>query len=164
MKMDLFDNAILKKIHHFMLNNEQTLAVAESVTAGLVQLSFAQTEMASDFFQGGITVYNIGQKYKHLQVEPIHALQCNCVSLRVTVEMALHVRSLFNSEWGIGITGYATPVPESKNKIFAYYAIANEKKLVAKGKLIPNKKDPFEVQLYYTRAIIKLLNKNLNKK
>ena len=147
-----------------MVKKEQTLAVAESVTAGLIQLSFAQAEMASDFFQGGITAYNIGQKYKHLQVEPIHALQCNCVSLKVTTEMALHVRHLFNSQWGIGITGYATPVPESKNKIFAYYAIANEKKLVARGKLISTKKDSFDVQLYYTRAIINLLNKNLNKK
>ena len=147
-----------------MVKNGQTVAVAESVTAGLVQLSFAQAEMASDFFQGGITVYNIGQKYKHLQVEPIHALQCNCVSLKVTTEMALHVRNLFNSQWGIGITGYATPVPESGNKIFAYYAIANEKKLVSKGKLIPDKKNPFEVQLFYTRSVINLLNKNLNKK
>ena len=75
-------------------------------------------------FQGGLTVYNLGQKCRHLGVNPIQALECNCVSDKVAVEMAISVCKLFTSDWGIAITGYSTPVPESDNKLFAYFAIA----------------------------------------
>ncbi|MFT3750464.1 MAG: hypothetical protein QM768_19275 [Agriterribacter sp.] len=32
--------------------------------------------------------------------------------------------TLFTSNWEIGITGYASPVPESGQALFVYYAIA----------------------------------------
>ena len=161
--MELFDAKKLEKIHKALVKRNQTIAVAESVTCGLLQLTLGQAEFASEFYQGGITVYNIGQKYKHLQVEPIHAEAHNCVSEKVTAEMALHVCGLFNSDWGIGVTGYATPVPESGNKIFAFYSIAYNKKIVAKGKLSPKKEPPFNLQLNYTKAIIDRLQKQLTK-
>lgn len=68
---------ILKEL--FIKANE-TVAVAESVTAGLLQLAFSSADFATKYFQGGITVYNIGQKSRHLLIDPIHAIECNCVS------------------------------------------------------------------------------------
>jgi nicotinamide-nucleotide amidase len=143
------------KIRTTLLKNKQTIAVAESVTAGLLQFAFSTIPDASQFFQGGITAFNVAQKFKHLRVEPIHALQVNCVSQQVATEMAINSCELFSSHWGIGITGYATPVPESGKKIFAYYAIVQEGKLKAYGKLVPRQKNPPDVQEEYVLKILR---------
>ncbi len=159
--MELFDNKKLDQIHLLMLRSKETIAVAESVTSGLLQVALSQAEKATEFYQGGISVYNIGQKYRHLQVEPIHAQAVNCVSEKVSTEMALNVCGLFHSDWGIGITGYATPVPESGQKIFAYYAIAHKGKIVHKKKLSPPKGEAIHIQLKYVTTIIDQLLKQM---
>lgn len=71
--MELFNNKKLTTIHNLLYRKQETIAVAESVTSGLLQLTLAQAEKAAEFFQGGICVYNLGQKCRHLAVEPIHA-------------------------------------------------------------------------------------------
>ncbi len=159
--MDLFDGKKLEKIHHALVKRKETIAVAESVTSGLLQVAISQAEFAGEFYQGGITTYNLGQKYKHLQVEPIHAQSHNCVSAKVTAEMAFNVCELFNSDWGIGVTGYVTPVPESGNKLFAFYAIVHNKNIIAKGKLSPRKEKPFTIQLHYAKKIIDIFQQHL---
>src|SRR5688572_3885424 len=101
---------ILSLISEHMVRTEETVAIAESVTAGLIMSNFSTAKNASNFFQGGITAYNLGQKVKHLNIEPIHADAANCVSERIAQQMASEVSKLFCSRWGIAITGYATPV------------------------------------------------------
>jgi PncC family amidohydrolase len=152
--MELFTDKKLHQLHSLMLHKKETIAVAESVTSGLLQLAFAQAEEAAKFYQGGITTYNLGQKSRHLHVEPIYAQEVNCVSEKVATEMAVNVCSLFNSDWGIGVTGYATPVPESGEKVFAFYAIAHKNKVLAKGKLNPKCDQPFRIQLKYVSTIL----------
>jgi nicotinamide-nucleotide amidase len=131
-------SAALTAIRKVLIQNKQSLAVAESVTAGQLQTAFSFAEKAMEFFQGGITTYNIGQKARHLHVDPIHAATCNCVSEKVAAEMAINVCSMFSSDWGIAITGYASVVPEEQIfELFAYYAISFKGKPVAKGILKP---------------------------
>ena len=76
--------------------------------------------------------------------------------------MAVQVGNLFNSDWGIGITGYASPVPESGNKLFAYFAIAYNGKIVVAKSIKPKKANPFSVQLFYSKEVLKELYMNLN--
>lgn len=147
----------LKKIGKCLIAKSETIAVAESVTSGVLQTAFASIPDAAKFFHGGITAYNVGQKYKHLSVEPVHALAVNCVSQQVANEMAKGVATQFTAHWGIGITGYATPVPESGNKLFAYYAVWHSGKILAKGKLITKQTDPQEVQKEYAKQILSKL-------
>src|SRR3954463_15564978 len=109
--MELFDKEMLALIGNYLKQKQQTIAIAESVTSGLLQYAFSNVPDATQFFQGGLTAYNVAQKFKHLQVEPIHAMAVNCVSQLVAEQMALQVCRIFGAHWGIGITGYATPVP-----------------------------------------------------
>jgi len=160
--MNLFDERTLEAIKNKLIKNNETIAVAESVTSGFIQLAFSTAKDASKFYQGGITAYNVGQKYKHLHVEPIHAISCNCVSEKVAVEMALNICQLFESDWGLGITGYAAQVEESDNKLFAYFAIAYRGKVVNKKKLNAIKKDAFNVQLEYVNHVIEALKQHLH--
>lgn len=156
--MELFDNTILKKIGCRFLQKKQSIAVAESVTSGLLQFALAAMPDAALFFQGGMTAYNIAQKYKHLKVEPLHALSVDCVSPKVAKEMALQVCRLYSSDWGIGITGYASPVPESGNKVFAFYAICYKGKIKVSGKINPEEANSQELQLRYVNQVLKKLS------
>ena len=146
-----------EKIRAYLLGNEETIAIAESVTSGLLQWQFSNLTDAQNFYQGGVTTYNLGQKYKHLVVEPIHAMSCNCVSAKVAEEMAKNVCTLFNSNWGIGITGYATPVPEADNQLFSYYAICYNGIIQLAGKINSKQLEPEKVQLAYARTVINKL-------
>jgi PncC family amidohydrolase len=156
--MELFDIDILKQIGQYLKTRQETIAVAESVTSGLLQYAFSNIPDATQFYQGGITAYNLAQKFKHLQVEPIHAMQVNCVSQQVAEQMALQVCRIFGAHWGIGITGYATPVPESDNKLFAYFAITYNENIHLQGLLQSDQKEPTEVQLLYTKNLLQKLS------
>lgn len=156
--MKELDMQLLKKVGAKLLKRKHTIAVAESVSAGLLQHSFSKIPDAAKFFQGGITAYNLGQKARHLRVEPLHALTVNCVSQQVANQMATAVSSLFSSDWGIGITGYATPTPEGEGKLFSYYAICFKGKLLKKGKIKGNSAKPELVQHQYLLTIFRTLH------
>ncbi len=133
----------------------ETIAAAESVTSGLLQFALSGAENAVNFYQGGITTYNLGQKSRHLLIEPVHALSCNCVSEKIAGDMALNVCRLFTSDWGIGITGYASPVPESGNKLFAWFAIACRGKIVMTRKIDAKKDEPAKIQQLYVNHLLR---------
>ena len=107
------------------------------------------------FFQGGITAYNAGQKTKHLNIEPIAALEDDCVTEKVACEMALQVNKMFISDYGIAITGYATKMPEKGlNDLFAFFAIAHKKEILIVKKITTGK-ERVGVQIDYTTQVIK---------
>jgi nicotinamide-nucleotide amidase len=148
---------IIQSIGNVLIERQQTIAVAESVTSGYIQVALAAAIDASKFYQGGITAYNLGQKSRLLDVDPINAMACNCVAEQVAHEMALSVCKLFLSNWGLAITGYASKVPESNNELFAYYAIAYGGNIKQSGKLEPSDGKPAEIQAYYTNELLKEL-------
>lgn len=150
----MFHSKEITVIKDQLIKRGQTIAVAESVTAGLLQSALASAEEASRFFQGGLTAYNIGQKCRHLNIDPIQALTCNCVSDQMAKDMALNVCNGFTSDWGIGITGYATPVPESGNQRFAYFAIAFKGEIRLSQKMETEEEDGQKVQLLYANTIM----------
>lgn len=151
----IYNSKYITDIRDYLLRHCETIAVAESVTAGHIQAALSSADRASDFFHGGITTYNLGQKVRHLKVEPIQAMKCNCVSLQTASEMAIHVCELFSSHWGIGITGYASPVPEQGIKnVFAFYAVAHKKEIISSGQMDSPEDDPFSVQVFYTNVLL----------
>jgi nicotinamide-nucleotide amidase len=161
---ELISKDFIDTIKDELVNRKQTLAVAESVTSGVLQAVCSAATEASKFFQGGITVYNLGQKTLHLGVEPIHALECDCVSEETAAQMATGICHLFNSDWGISITGYASPTPESGGKLFAYVAIAFKGAIVKSEKIKPLESEFFAVQLEYARKAIDFFKHAIDKK
>ena len=138
-----------------MLVRKHTIAVAESVTSGHLQAAISLAEKAAEFYQGGITAYNIGQKCRHLNIEPIQALSCNCISEKVAADMALNVSNFFLSDWGIGVTGYATPDPENNVvQLFAIYSITFRGKIIHTYKVLSETRSQLEVQVFYVNKII----------
>lgn len=150
----MFNSETIEKIKEHLVRNKETLAVAESVTAGFLQAAFASAELASEFFEGGITAYNIDQKIRHLHIDRQKGVATNCVSNDTANEMATGVCRLFDCDWGISITGYATPVPESGFKLFAYFAISKGNEVKFSDRIELGDEKPLDGQLIYVNKIV----------
>lgn len=132
----IYSEETINSVKDILADKEETLAVAESVTAGHLQAAFSAGIEASKYFQGGITAYNIGQKARHLHVDPILCNKVNCVAEKIAHTMATEVSKMFLSDYGIGITGYASIVPECEEEgIFAFFSLSYKDKIVLTGKL-----------------------------
>lgn len=116
-----FDSKVLKEI---MEQRGLTLAVAESLTSGRIQAAVGAVSGASHYFLGGLTVYTLAQKVKHLGVNHDHAASVDCVSQRVAIEMARGAANLFGSDYSVSSTGYAERYPALRvPEPFAFVAV-----------------------------------------
>ena len=147
---------IINSISAILQKRQETLAVAESVTAGQLQVAFSLADGATQIFQGGITTYNIGQKARHLKIDPIHAGNCNCVSQKVADQMASEVLRMFAADWGIAITGYASAVPEQNvYELFAHYAIYHHGNCVSCSRIAAPQGNVNEIRNYFTNTVLR---------
>jgi len=81
-----------------------TLAVAESLTGGLIASRLVGVAGASEWFRGGIVSYASEVKFDLLKV-PVGPV----VSAQAAEAMALGVRDLLKSDVGLSVTGVAGP-------------------------------------------------------
>jgi len=159
----IYDEGAINAIKDILVNREETIAVAESVTAGHLQAAFSAGIDASKYFQGGITAYNIGQKARHLHIDPILGAKVNCVASKIANTMAIEVSKMFSSNYGVGITGYASIVDECKDEgLFAFFSVSCNHKIVLSDRIVGEEKHPYEVQVDYARLVIKKLQHYLS--
>ncbi|HET9555686.1 MAG TPA: nicotinamide-nucleotide amidohydrolase family protein, partial [Actinomycetota bacterium] len=87
-----------------LLSRGLTLAVAESLTGGLVASRLVDVPGASDWFRGGVVSYASDVKYRVLDVPagPV-------VSAEAATAMATGVRALLGADVGLAVTGVAGP-------------------------------------------------------
>lgn len=89
--------------------NQQTVATAESVTAGLVAHRIANVPGASRHLQGGVVAYTNRIKREVLGVPSELIERHSAVSQPVVEAMAVAARDKFGADYGIATTGYAGP-------------------------------------------------------
>jgi nicotinamide-nucleotide amidase len=159
-----FPKILLDKISFYLIDRNETISIAESVTSGFVQLAFSQMPNAEQFFRGGLTAYTLEEKVKLLGINQEEAESVNCVSMSITEAMALGVAEKFGTDWSIATTGYATPVLESGEEIFAYYSISYLGEIVLSDKieLHPLTKS-IDAQNYFTECILSSLRCEVKK-
>ena len=147
---------VLNTIAEDLIRKNETLAVAESVTSGLLMAALSLTKNATSFFQGGVVAYNLGQKARHLSVDPIHAEKSNSVSEAVARQMAIGVANGFCSQWAIAVTGYAAPVPElSVTRCFAFYSFCHNGDVVLVERIETPETQQERVQQIYIDHILR---------
>jgi nicotinamide-nucleotide amidase len=83
---------------------EWTLAVAESMTGGLVSSRIVDTPQASSWFKGGVVTYASEVKFDVLDVR-----EGPVVCEEAAVQMAEGVRRLLGTDVGLSVTGVAGP-------------------------------------------------------
>jgi len=86
-----------------------TLAVAESITGGLVAQRITSVAGSSDYFLGGFLVYTNQMKTALLGVDPKMLLESTAVSEPVAKAMAEGARSRTGATYALSLTGEAGP-------------------------------------------------------
>lgn len=87
----------------------ETIACAESLTAGLLAAAIADTPGASLVLRGGVVAYAADLKVALLGVDPGLIAEVGTVDPRVAVAMAEGVRERLGATWGLSTTGVAGP-------------------------------------------------------
>ena len=87
----------------------KTVAVAESITGGLVGDQMTNTPGASSVFLGGMIVYTDEIKNRLLGVDADVLREYGAVSRETAIQMAEKVREKLGSDIGISLTGLAGP-------------------------------------------------------
>ncbi|MFD6174061.1 CinA family protein [Streptomyces coeruleorubidus] len=89
-----------------------TLAVAESLTGGLVAAEITSVPGASKVFRGSVTAYATALKHELLGVDTTLLAARGAVDPQVAAQMAAGVRKALGTDWGIATTGVAGPEPQ----------------------------------------------------
>ena len=99
------------KIVGLLTERQQTVAVAESLTGGLLGAAITDIPGASAVFRGGITAYATELKAALLGVPPGLLASCGPVHPDVAAAMAAGARDRLGATFGVATTGVAGPDP-----------------------------------------------------
>lgn len=104
--------AIAAEVLRLLAESDQTLAVAESLTGGMVAAELTAVAGASRSFRGSVTAYATELKHRLLGVDAGLLAAEGAVNAQVAAEMAAGVRRVLGASWGIATTGVAGPDPQ----------------------------------------------------
>ena len=90
----------------------QTLATAESLTAGLLCAAVTEVAGASAAVRGGVVVYATDLKTRLAGVDPALLDRVGAVHPDVAGQLASGARDRCGADWGVGLTGVAGPSPQ----------------------------------------------------
>jgi nicotinamide-nucleotide amidase len=110
------EDPLEKIVGSLLARNRRTVAVAESVTGGLIAKRLTDIAGASRYVNGALVVYNNAVKEKVLGVPAPLLRKYTAVSIPVAKAMARLVRERFDSDWGIATTGWAGPASSEKKE------------------------------------------------
>ncbi len=98
-----------EQIQTQFIDQQQTLAVAESCTGGEIAARLTKIPGASAYFKGGAVVYHTQSKSEVLGVSEKIIRKHTVVSQEVAEAMAVQVRNKFGASVGLATTGNAGP-------------------------------------------------------
>ncbi|EMS35003.1 Molybdopterin binding motif protein [Mariniradius saccharolyticus AK6] len=87
----------------------QKVAFAESCSGGYISHLVTSIAGSSDYFQGGIIPYHNHFKNRLLGVDASTLEEHGAVSEPTVIQMAEHVRDMFNADYGLASSGIAGP-------------------------------------------------------
>ena len=99
------------RLHRALLARGETVAAAESLTAGLLCATLATVPGASATLRGGVVVYATELKTALAGVPADLLATYGPVSSQTAAALAEGVRERCGADWGIGLTGVAGPDP-----------------------------------------------------
>ncbi|MDT0404059.1 CinA family protein [Streptomyces edwardsiae] len=144
--------------------NGATLAVAESLTGGLVAAEITSVPGASKVFRGSVTAYATALKRDLLDVDATLLAERGAVDPQVAAQMAAGVRKALGADWGIATTGVAGPDAQDGQDVGAVFVAvdgpAGPGSLSAGGGKVERLRlngDRAEIRMESVRSVLALL-------
>jgi PncC family amidohydrolase len=101
-----------------------TVAVAESLTGGMIGAALTEVAGASDYFRGSAVTYATDTKHTVLGVDEAHLEDPGPASGTVAEQMAEGAARLFNADLGLAATGVAGPTEHAGQKVGTIFVAA----------------------------------------
>lgn len=135
----------------------QTVAVAESLTGGLVAAELTAVDGASHAFRGSVTAYATDLKRELLGVDGALLAERGAVDAEVARQMAEGVRRALGADWGVATTGVAGPTSQDGHPVgTVHVAVAGPSNRPAAASL-RLEGDRAGIRAQSVRAVVKLL-------
>ena len=112
-----FDTDKLEEVvANLLIDNNTTIATAESCTAGLLSAKLTDVAGSSKYFNGGVVCYSNELKSDLVGVKQQTLDHYGAVSEETAHELAINIAKKLNSDIGVSITGIAGPDGGSEKK------------------------------------------------
>ena len=103
------DTTLEEQVGQLFLERQQTLALAESCTGGLISHRITRIAGSSAYYLGGATSYANDIKMKLLGVRATTLEKYGAVSQETALEMSRGIRERTGADFGLSVTGIAGP-------------------------------------------------------
>lgn len=144
-----------------LVERGETLAVAESLTGGLVAAELTSVPGASRSFRGSVTAYATGLKRDLLGVDGALLAERGAVDPEVAGGMARGVRQALGADWGIATTGVAGPEPQDGKPVGTVYVAVSGPRGVRKVARLRLNGDRADIRRESVRSVLELLSGEL---
>lgn len=104
----------MKNILNYLIENNQTITFAESMTGGLLSYELVKHPGASKVYKEGYILYSDEAKVKVLGMNQEDIDKYGVVSHEVASQMATQLHKLTQADFSVAITGYASGKAENK--------------------------------------------------
>ncbi|MGX5188138.1 CinA family protein [Streptomyces avermitilis] len=161
-------NSLATEVLRLLGVRGETLAVAESLTGGLVAAEITAAPGASKSFRGSVTAYATDVKRDTLGVDSTLLAERGAVDPQVAAQMAVGVRKVMGADWGISTTGVAGPEAQDGQPVGTVF-VAVDGPFAGSGSSIGGGKvaslrlngDRAEIRMESVRSVLALLLKEL---
>jgi nicotinamide-nucleotide amidase len=109
-------------LHTHLRSRGATVAVAESLTGGLLAAALSEPAGASTVLRGGVVVYATDLKASLAGVDEHLLAIRGAVDAEVARQLAAGVRDRLVATFGIGVTGVAGPDPQDGQPVGTVFA------------------------------------------
>ena len=119
---------IEKKVGDLLVERNETLCTAESLTGGRIAATLVEVPGASAYFKGSLVVYSAALKQDLLGISKEMIDQYTVVSKEVAAQMAVQARLKLQTDYAIAVTGNAGPTTDHNDKSvgLVYISIASK--------------------------------------
>ncbi len=139
-----FESSII----HYLLENNITVATAESCTGGLLAAAFTSYPGVSAIYQHGVITYSNEAKSKLLKVSPKTLHRNGAVSRQVCAQMCFNLAQTSKCQLTLSTTGVAGPGGGTKTKPvgLVYAGVCYQKTIYIKKLQFPSKLSRLQIQ------------------
>lgn len=157
------DGATLDAVVHGLLaEREATVAVAESLTGGLLGAALSARPGASATFRGGLVVYATDLKSSLAGVPDEVLTAAGAVSAETALALAEGARDRLGASYGVGVTGVAGPDEQEGQPVgTVHLAVAGPEEPVVRSVRLPGDRE--RVRAWAVNAGMDLLRRELSR-